>query len=175
MPHSHENESGVAQFLVDNLALVPRGSALDIAMGSGRNAVYLAELGFEVDGVDISPERIANALELAHQAGVTIKASVADLEDGYRIQKEAYDLIICFYYLYRPLLSEIKTGLRPGGMLIYETYIVDQAQWGKPQNPDHLLGHNELLRSFADLRCLRYREGVISPRKAIASILAQKD
>lgn len=174
MPHSHENESGVAQFLIDNVALLPRGLVLDVAMGNGRNAVYLAGMGFKVEGVDISSERVNSALESAREAGVSLSARVADLEDGYRIQKGAYDLIICFYYLHRPLLSEISNGLKPGGMVIYETYIVDQAQWGKPKNPDHLLKHNELLRSFPDLRCLRYREGIIGPHKAIASIIAQK-
>jgi hypothetical protein len=59
-------------------------------------------------------------------------------------------------------------------MVVCETFIVDQAQFGKPKNPDYLLKHNELLGLFSDLRCLRYREGIIKNRKAIASIIAEK-
>ncbi len=175
MTHSHETGSQPAQFLSDNIELLPRGHALDVAMGSGQNAVYLARMGFTVEGIDISPELINNALELARKAGVTIKAEVADLEHGYHIKKSAYDVIVCFNYLQRSLISQIKDGLRQGGMVVYETFIVDQASlFGKPRNPDYLLKHNELLDMFRDFRCLRYREGIIEGRKAIASIVAEK-
>jgi hypothetical protein len=59
-------------------------------------------------------------------------------------------------------------------MVVYETFITDQAQFGKPRNPEHLLGHNELLELFRDLRCLRYREGIMEDLGAIASIVAEK-
>jgi len=59
-------------------------------------------------------------------------------------------------------------------MVVYETFIVDQAQFGKPENPDYLLRHNELLNMFRDFRCLRYREGILEGRKAVASIIAEK-
>lgn len=59
-------------------------------------------------------------------------------------------------------------------MVVYETFIVDQVQFGKPRNPDHLLRRNELLDMFCDFRCLRYREGIIDGKRAIASILAEK-
>ena len=110
MFHDHEPDAQPAQFLVDNSELLPRGKALDVAMGSGQNAVYLAKMGFEVEGVDISPEAVAHARELARKAGVTIKAEVADLEGDYRIIKNAYDVIICFHYLQRSLISQIKGG-----------------------------------------------------------------
>ena len=57
---------------------------------------------------------------------------------------------------------------------MYETFIVDQAQFDRPQNPDYLLEHNELLDMFREFRCLRYREGIIEDKKAVASIVAQK-
>jgi 2-polyprenyl-3-methyl-5-hydroxy-6-metoxy-1,4-benzoquinol methylase len=173
----HINITEPAQFLVDNISLFHKGKVLDIAMGGGRNAVYLAELGFEVEGVDISAEAVEAAQKLALEHGVVIKAHVADLEHGYRIIPEQYDLIICFDYLQRSLFKSIKEGVRGGGVIVYETYIVDQAKYGRPKNPDHLLRHNELLEIFKEFRCLRYREGIFpGPRKikAIASIVAQK-
>ncbi len=174
MSHIRKSNPQPAQFLVDNIALLPRGRALDVAMGAGRNAVYLAEMGFEVEGVDISPEAVSKALELAQKTGVTIRVEVADLEAEYCTKRGTYDAVICFYYLQRSLISRIKDGLKKGGIVVYETYIIDQAQWGKPKSLGHLLKRNELLHLFRDFRCLRYREGIIEDRKAIASIIAEK-
>jgi tellurite methyltransferase len=162
-----------AQFLVDNKELLPEGRALDVAMGAGHNAIYLAKRGFEVEGVDMSPETVSSALELALKSGVTLRTQVADLENNYRIEKGAYEVIICFNYLQRSLIPQIRDGLRKGAMVVYETFIVDQAQFGKPKNPDYLLRHNEPLNMFRDLRCLRYREGIVGGPKAVASIIAE--
>jgi tellurite methyltransferase len=163
-----------AQWLVDNIDLLPRGRALDVAMGSGRNAIYLARMGFGVEGIDSSREAVDEALNRAAEAGVSIKTRVEDLERIPRFEEEAYDLVICFNYLQRPLIPQMKNWVRPRGMLVYETFIVDQARFGKPRNPDYLLKHNELLNWFRDFRVLCYREGIIEGRKAIASIVAQK-
>lgn len=169
-----ENRLQPSEFLMEIIDLLPRGRALDIAMGSGRNAIYLAKMGFSVEGVDISPEAIEEALACARNQGVSIKARVADLETMPHFEEGAYDLVICFNYLQRSLMPHIKGWLKSGGMLVYETFIVDQAQFGRPRNPAHLLRHNELLRVFRDFRVLRYREGIFEGKKAIASLLAQK-
>ncbi len=174
MSHIRESSFEPALFLVENTELLPKGRALDVAMGTGRNAIYLAKMGFDVEGVDVSPEVVNNALESARKAGVTIRTQVADLVGNYYIEKDAYNVIICFNYLQRSLVSQIKDGLRKGGMVVYETFIVDQAKFGKPRNPDYLLKYNELLNMFRDFRCLRYREGIIEGRKAMASIIAEK-
>jgi len=174
MPHINEDNLAASQFLMENVKLLPKGRVLDVAMGSGRNAIYLAKLGFEVGGVDMSLEAVNTALESAEEVGVTIRAQVADLEGNYYIEKGAYDVIICFNYLQRSLISQIKDGLRQGGMVVYETFIIDQVQFGKPKNPDYLLKHNELLNMFREFRCLRYREGVFEGPRAVASIIAQK-
>jgi tellurite methyltransferase len=171
---THETDHDPAGFLVDNIGLLPVGAALDVAMGGGRNAVYLARAGFEVTGVDSSVEAVNKALEVAAAAGVNINAIVADLEGDYRIGKKAYNVIICFNYLQRSLIPAIKEGVRPGGVVVYETFIIDQARFGRPSNPDFLLGHNELLDMFRDFYCLRYREGLIEDMKAVASLVAQK-
>jgi len=174
MAHIRERGLEPARFLADNIELLPKGRALDVALGAGQNAIYLAKMGFEVEGVDISPEAVSSALELARKSGLTIRAQVADLENNYNIEKGAYEVIICFNYLQRSLIPQIKDGLRKGGMVVYETFIVDQAQFGKPKNPDYLLRHNELLNMFRDFRCLCYREGIVEGRKAVASIIAEK-
>ncbi len=174
MSKTNEISLEPARFLVENIELLPKGRILDVAMGHGRNAIYLAKQGFEVEGIDISSEAVGRALEIAGTSGVEMSVQVADLEDGFHIDKGAYDVIICFNYLHRPLIPQIKGGLLRGGMVVYETFIVEQAKFGRPKNPDHLLKHNELLDMFRDFRCLRYREGVIKTGKAIAGVIAEK-
>jgi tellurite methyltransferase len=171
--HVDENLSTPSEFLVDNIDLLPRGRALDLATGNGRNAIYLAGKGYRVDAVDISAEAITSVQAAARLSGVSVKAQVADLEGNYKIANSVYDLIICFNYLQRSLVQQIIGGLSQDGMLVYETFIIDQRQFGHPKNPDFLLDHNELLHMFRELRCLRYREGVFG-NKAVASIIAQR-
>jgi tellurite methyltransferase len=173
MVHEH-GVRGPSSFLVENIGLLPVGRALDVAMGNGRNAVYLARSGFIVDGVDRSAAAIDQATAAAREAGVEIRAEIADLENNYPIRPGVYDVIICFNYLQRSLIPGIKRGIKPGGMVVYETFTIDQAQFGRPHNPDFLLKYNELLDLFRDFRCLRYREGIFEGPKAIASMVAQK-
>jgi tellurite methyltransferase len=163
-----------ARFLVENIDLLPKGRVLDIAMGDGRNAIYLASLGFKAEGIDISQENTDKALAAARDINVAIKAHVVDLEKDPYIQRGAYDVIICFRYLQRSLFPYIKNGLKEGGVVVYETYTIDQLQFGKPKNPDFLLRHNELLNLFRDFHCIRYHEGIIYDKKAMAGIIAIK-
>ena len=161
-------------FLVENIDLLPHGRALDLAMGNGRNAVFMAKKGFQVEGIDISSREVERAMALARESGVEIMGRVADLEGDYHIEKDTYDVIACFNYLQRSIFKDIKKGLRSGGMIIYETFIVDQARFGKPKDPDYLLKYNELLDLFRDFRCLRYHEGIFDDKKAVAGIIAEK-
>jgi len=165
-------------FLRRYIRHLPKGKALDIAAGEGRNAVFLAQHGFEVDAVDISPIALANAKRLAKQAGVKIRPCLADL-DRFLIAEEHYDLIADFYFLSRRLISRIKKGLRKGGKVIFETYLIDQRDLGTggPRDPKYFLKHNELLRLFKGFRILIYREGIFKEhgkRRAIASLIAEK-
>jgi len=174
MKHNYEPSPTPSPFLIEHIDLFPKGKALDLAMGGGRNAIYLAGQGYEIDGIDISSEFVEIANERAKQKGVYLNTQVVDLENDYKILENYYDLIICFNYLQRNLIPRIKAGLRMGGMIVYETYTVYQIQFGKPKNPDHLLKQNELLDMFRDFRCLYYREGVLEEKRAIARIIAEK-
>ncbi|MBC8552630.1 MAG: methyltransferase domain-containing protein [Candidatus Brocadiales bacterium] len=165
------------KFLKEKLNILVRGKALVLAMGEGRNAVFLAENGFDVDGCDISEKAIEKTRLLARESGVTLNAFVADLEE-YKIPSDKYDLITCFYYTQLSLIPQIKEGLKKGGLVMFETYSIDQLKYGKdapgPKNPSYLLKHNELLDSFRDFRILYYREGEIAEYKSVVSLIAQK-
>ena len=165
------------RFLVDYIHLLPKGRVLDIAAGKGRNSIFLARHGFQVEALDISELGLKKAEEWAWDERVEIKTINADLE-GFQIEKDAYDAIINFYYLQRDLIFQIKEGLKKGGVIMFETYIIDQlALPSGPKNRDYLLGHNELLSFFNDFRVIFYREGIYSEREremAVASIIATK-
>ncbi len=164
-------------FLRDNIDLLPQGKVLVLAMGEGRNAVFLAEQGFDVEGCDISPLGIEKAKSLAAKRGVNIKAFEADLEN-YTLKQGRYDLITDFYYLQRDLIPQMEAALKPGGMVIMETYTVENLELGLrgPKKREYLLEEKELLRLFMDvgMKIIFYREMVINDEKAIASIIAQK-
>lgn len=162
-------------FLREHIDVLPKGKALDVAMGEGRNAVFLAKNGFEVDGCDISETAIKKALELAREMQVDIHAFAADLET-YRLPENTYDVISCFYYLQRDLFAQMRDALKPGGMIIYETYTTENLERGfdGPKNKDYLLQPNELLHAFKDLKIIYYRELVVDNKKAVASLIARK-
>ncbi len=158
-------------FLTQNIHLLPKGRALDIAMGEGRNGVYLATQGFEVVGLDISEKGLAKAHQLAKQNGVAIETRVVDLEN-HHLQKNAYDVILLMYYMQRDLWPQIKDALKPGGMAIIETYNVDHLKHQK-FNPKWLLKSNELVEAFKDMKIIRYQAYEDSDQ-AYSSIIIQK-
>ena len=137
---------------------LPKGRALDIATGKGRNAIFLAERGFQVVGIDISPVALEMARRAAQEKSLAIDWQEADLE-RIELPKGDYDLVLNFNYLQRSLVPQIKKTLKPGGWVIFETYLTDQSKIGHPISPDYLLNHNELLDLFRDFRVLYYREG----------------
>ena len=159
-------------FLRKNIELLPKGKALDLAMGEGRNGIYLATHGFDVTGVDISEEGLKKAKALGAEQGVTIQAQVADLQQ-YQIPEENYDLILCTYYLQRDLFPQIKAGLKSGGMALVETYTFDHLKYRARFPPQYLLKPNELLELFHGFTVLRY-QAIDDGQSAYASILVQK-
>jgi len=165
-------------FLKKHIRLLPRGKALDIATGEGTNAVFLAQNGFDVDAVDISEKGLKKARKLAREKGVKINTFLVDL-DQYHIAKERYDLIANFYFLKRRLIPRIRNGLKKGGIVVFETYLLEHralATGGLTQ-AKYFLKPNEPLRLFRNFRILYYREGIFKEgrkRKVVASLIAQK-
>ena len=152
------------------------GRALDLATGKGRNALFLAERGFQVVAIDISGVALEAARKRAHARSLRISWRQEDLE-RLTLPDEEYDLILNFNYLQRSLIPQIKTALKVGGHVIFDTYLVDQQAIGHPKNPAYLLDHNELLQSFREFRVLYYREGKITEKGSVAfraGLLAQK-
>ena len=172
-----------AAFLKQKINMLKKGEALVLAMGEGRNAVYLAQNGFNVTGVDISGVAIDKCKKLAKERGTTVNAVVADLTD-YKMGEAQYDLITNFYFYDKSLFSPILNALKPGGIFILEQFSTDHPERGGnfgPRNPNYLVKPNELLEAFESLRILYYEdtvveldEGMHKGPAALIRLIAQK-
>ena len=160
-----ETQSQPSAFLLEQYPKFSPGKWLDVATGHGRNALYLASQGFSVVGVDRNEQALEQARKLAselHQDRFTTHTIDLEANPSHPpdLGKEAYDGILVFFYLYRPLFPKIVQALKPGGYLIYETFLIDNhTVRNHPRNKDFCLEHNELLKLAKDLRILNYQEG----------------
>jgi tellurite methyltransferase len=161
----------VVQFLG---GLTP-GVALDLAAGPGRNALYLAQHGWQVTAVDGSPVGIDLLLARARDRKLVIEARAIDLEaNELEVPPASYDLVLSCYYLQRSLIPPIKSALRPGGLLIA---IVHVAGADQPQGTPTRAYPGELRGFFTGWRILHYREGEPGESchlHAVAELVAQK-
>jgi len=122
------------------------GKALDIACGNGRNSIFLAEKGFVVDAVDIS-KVATHQLAGMHQ---NINAICTDL-DTWNVQPNHYELIVNIRFLDRRLFPMIQEGLKPGGVLVFESFLDGHKK-------QFCLKENELLHAFKSFRVIYYEE-----------------
>ena len=177
-----------ASIVYEWLPLLPEGSALDLACGSGRHTLLLASRGQTVTAVDWSAEALdilenrarktklhvsrhdaADLTELEKRGIRLIRANLEDIS----LPEAAFALILCLQYLQRSLFAQMARALKPGGMLLFETFTKAQLNYsGGPRNPDHLLDPGELRTAFPELHLLFYRE--LNAGQGIASLVAQK-
>ncbi len=143
------------------LGRLPSGRALDVACGAGRNTVLLAAHGWRVVGVDISPVGLHIARNAAAECNLNVDLAAVDLA-SWSVPSAHFDLVCVFRFLDRALCPRLVTALRPGGVLIYETFTVAQQQFeGGPRSPELLLQPGELAALFPTLEQLEYTEGVV--------------
>ena len=144
---------------------------LDLACGYGRNGLYLAEQGLRV----VFADRSGDALDTINVIpGANSKRWQVDFEiPGSPLSGKQFAAIMVFRYLHRDLFDAIKQAIKPGGLIIYETFTVEQAKLGSPKNPDFLLTSGELNKVFSTWQVLHQFEG-IDNGNAIAQIVAVK-
>lgn len=164
-----------ASWLTRHEQLLPAaGTALDVACGRGRHALWLAERGLAVQAIDRNPDAIAALEQLARRQNLPVRGRVADLESGIPdIGRAAFDVIVVVHYLHRPLFPALVAALKQGGLLFYETFTRAQAARGKPTNPAFLLEPGELLQLVAPLEVIAHREGAFDDRD-VASVVATR-
>lgn len=149
----------VTPFLEGWVRSIPSGRALVVACGPGRNALYLAEHGFEVVGVDISEVAIDRARMSAAERGLEAEFLVADL-DGFVPQHGAFDLITVIRYRNPDLWPRLVEALAPAGWILVEHHMKSTADVAGPTSPDFRLDPGELLDAFVGLRIVHYSESI---------------
>jgi SAM-dependent methyltransferase len=149
---------------------LPLGNALDLACGAGRNALWLAEHGWQVTAVDGS----AVAIEILRRRVPQVNAYVADLEKcEYVIEPESWDLIVIAYYLQLDLIESAKAGLKPGGVIIVIVHITAPGE----EPTKHRLRPGELIGYFKGWEILHNFEGQpedSAHRRPVAEIAARR-
>ncbi len=177
---SHSNAS-VAPLVSDNLGLIKNlgfeSGVLDLACGSGRNGLFLLSHHIPVTFADNNESALQEVEKQAKDIGAEAQTWLVDLErSGSKpLSGKQFDAILVFNYLHRPLMESIKQAVKPGGIVLYETFTVDQPRFGKPSNPDYLLQREELSDRFSDWEILAYQEGErTDPDCAKASLVARK-
>ena len=164
-------------FLVSMVERMQQGQTLDVAMGEGENAVYLATKGFEVNGFDISDVAISRAQGLARDSGVRINAETADA-DMYLLKVLEYDSIIMTGYKPQTerFFPEMIKALKQGGTLLIEAFHIedmDQALSKDEYFKNNYYKSNELLGHLRELRVLFYQEARVRGAYKV-QVLAQK-
>lgn len=155
------------------------GVGLDIACGSGENLIYLASQSWDMTGIDRSAESLQKANESADLVGVKIATFEADMETDVNpfndFAEQSFDLVIVSRYLHRPLFPAIKALIKPGGILIYQTFMVgcELSEIGRPSNPDFLLKPGELANSFAGAELLINEETTTEDGRPFAMFIAR--
>jgi SAM-dependent methyltransferase len=153
----------------------PPGRALDLACGGGRDAAYLALAGYAVEAIDILPDALERARDLARRSGVHVETIQQDLEAAPVLPAARYDLVSVFRFLHRPLLPAIRRALVPGGFAVYETFHRSDAEDGRRVlKPSHLLEDGELAAAFEGFEKLIIRDAVQRGGRVFSQLLARR-
>ena len=136
--------------------LIKYGTVLDVACGSGRHAKFFLSKSLKVVAMDREPQAIPGARFIQ-----------ADLEDGspWPLAGERFEGIVVTNYLHRPLFPRLLESLAPGGVLVYETFMLGNEKFGKPSNPAFLLRPGELREAFKELAVQGFEEGEVREPK----------
>jgi tellurite methyltransferase len=162
--------------VTEMLELLPRGLALDIAAGSGRHSLLLARAGFKVVAIDYDEAALRALQTFARAERLPIWALAADLS-VFPLPRAHFDAILNVNFLDRALVPRLIGALRPGGALLFDTFLIDQAATGHPRNPEFMLRHYELREMLdaemhpeqmhpeqmkPEMDLVRYREGIVA-------------
>lgn len=157
--------------------LDPPGAALDLACGAGRNALHLAERGWWVLAVDLSREGLGHLARRANRRRLPVHPVRADLE-RFAVQPGSVDLVVNTHFLLRSVFPLIRTALRPGGLVLFETFSVHEIEeLGGDVRRAYALERGELRRAFEDFEILLHEEGVFQRpegERGLARLIARK-
>lgn len=170
----YDGEDEPKELLLKFWQTIPKGNVIDIAMGIGKDAMFLADRGFNVFGIEMSIE----AIKIAKQRSIKNNISIIRGNAGCLPFKEnTAKGIVVFYFLLRDFMKDIEKILQKGGVIIYETFLKRQNKIDRKRNPDFLLDNGELISYFSDFEILFYEETLLTikgKKRAIARFVGRK-
>jgi tellurite methyltransferase len=143
----------------DWLPRLPVGRALDVACGAGRNSIFLAQAGYQVDAIDISREGLNLARKTAENQGLSINWIEQDLDQPYQFDTD-YDLIIVMWYVNLGLISRLYDYLAPGGYLLCEEHLITDQDVIGPASSNYRVAPGVLREAVSGLDVLLYEESI---------------
>jgi 2-polyprenyl-3-methyl-5-hydroxy-6-metoxy-1,4-benzoquinol methylase len=149
------------EFLVEMTKGRKVGTALDVGMGQGRNAIWLAQQGWDVTGFDPAEKAVAVAAEAAKKLGVRLKTEIKGMED-FEFGERRWDLIVLSYVGGREMTAVFERALKPGGLLVVEAFHRDATQ-GRSIGGAVVFDTGELAKQYSGLRVVRYEEPMTVP------------
>jgi len=174
---SYGSRTYPSEFLVEWLPRLPRGRALDVACGAGRNALHLAASGYEVDAIDISGVALERLRESARSQDLNVNCTEGDLESD-PLPDGRYDLIVMVRYTSTALISRLLPLLADDGCFVCEEHLETHEDVIGPSDPAFRMAPNELLQLSNGLKILAYNEGVVQDpdgrKAALARLVARR-
>lgn len=175
---AYEERPHPTALLRDWLTRLPRGKALDVACGAGRNAVFLAANGYTVTALDISAVGIERGRRRATEQQLSIDWLCIDLDEPGvpalpALPQARYDLIVWVRYIQRALMPHLIARLAPGGVLLCEQHLATSTPVAGPSNPNFRLQPGELRTSAAGLDVSYDYEGLVTDPDGRDVMLAQ--
>ncbi|MCP4471134.1 MAG: class I SAM-dependent methyltransferase [Gammaproteobacteria bacterium] len=152
-------KSNPVTLLSDWLPEIPVGRALDVACGAGRNSIFMAGAGFQVDAIDISPEGLKESRKKADEQGLVLNLIEHDLDKPYPFDTD-YDLIVVLWYVDLELITQLCSCLAPGGYLLCEEHLRCEQEVIGPDNPDFRVAPGALREAVSALDLMLYEESV---------------
>ncbi|WP_051678536.1 methyltransferase domain-containing protein [Thiomicrospira pelophila] len=149
-------------------------NALDLGCGGGRDAVYLAEQGWQVTAIDQQARVIQRAKTLAKHNGVDVNWHCCDLRSQDCLPNQSFDLILMNRFLNRSLYPYMRAHTRPGGYVLISTFAEGAEVFGSPKNPNLLIKKHELAKEFAEFEVIVDKISRIEDGRPVASFLARR-
>lgn len=149
-------------------------NALDLGCGGGRDAVYLAEQGWQVSAIDQQGRVIERAKSLAKHNGVAVNWLCCDLRSEDCLPDQSFDLILMNRFLNRSLYPYMRAHTRPGGYVLISTFAEGAEVFGSPKNPNLLIKKHELAKEFAEFEVIVDKISRIEDGRPVASFLARR-
>lgn len=155
----------------------PEGVALDVACGAGRNALFLAERGWKVLGMDLSVEGLRILAGRARERRLAVLPVLGDAA-RFQLRPDSVDLVVNTHFLLRSAFPLLRSTLRPGGLVVFETFsVVELDELGGDIRREFALEHGELLQAFSGFEVLMHEEGVFQRddgERGLARLVARK-